>query len=162
MHLIYHLVDFPSLFFLYTFKMASRRGAALIAPLAQGIARPRNLSTLSRPLRTKLFSPHSSSRAAIGNYLIPSVTTAQRQHSVRYASDVAHDLELAQTPLYDLHLSYGAKIVPFGGYAMPVLYKDLSLVESHNWTREKASLFDVSHMYVTESNCTLNSPPKLF
>ncbi|KAL9092304.1 MAG: hypothetical protein Q9165_004478 [Trypethelium subeluteriae] len=37
-------------------------------------------------------------------------------------------------------------MVPFGGYEMPVQYNDLSLAESHNWTREKASLFDVSHM----------------
>ncbi|KAK7541435.1 hypothetical protein IWX46DRAFT_621351 [Phyllosticta citricarpa] len=130
--------------------MASRRGLSLIAPLAHGSARPRNLSTLSRPLRTKLLSPHGSSPAPIANYLIPSATCtctiALQQPSVRYVSDVAHDFQLAQTPLYDLHLSYGAKIVPFGGYAMPVLYKDLSLVDSHNWTREKASLFDVSHM----------------
>jgi aminomethyltransferase len=38
--------------------------------------------------------------------------------------------------------------VPFGGYSMPVQYSDLSIVESHHWTREKASLFDVGHMYV--------------
>lgn len=38
-------------------------------------------------------------------------------------------------------------MVEFGGYAMPVQYSDLSIVDSHNWTREKGSLFDVSHMY---------------
>lgn len=37
-------------------------------------------------------------------------------------------------------------MVPFAGYSMPLQYKDLSHVESHHWTREKASLFDVSHM----------------
>ncbi|KAH0555642.1 hypothetical protein GP486_006413 [Trichoglossum hirsutum] len=37
-------------------------------------------------------------------------------------------------------------MIPFAGYLMPVQYGDLSLVESHNWTREKASLFDVSHI----------------
>lgn len=37
-------------------------------------------------------------------------------------------------------------MVPFGGYYMPVQYDDLSIVESHLWTRSKASLFDVSHM----------------
>ncbi|KAI9682585.1 MAG: Aminomethyltransferase, mitochondrial [Bathelium mastoideum] len=37
-------------------------------------------------------------------------------------------------------------MVPFGGYLMPVQYSDLSIVESHKWTREKASLFDVGHM----------------
>jgi len=38
-------------------------------------------------------------------------------------------------------------MVPFAGYSMPVQYSDLSLSESHNWTREKCSLFDVGHMY---------------
>jgi len=37
-------------------------------------------------------------------------------------------------------------MVPFGGYSMPVQYEDLSIAESHKWTRTKASLFDVSHM----------------
>ena len=53
---------------------------------------------------------------------------------------------LSRTPLHDLHIAHGAKMVPFGGYSMPVQYDGLSLIESHNWTREKASLFDVSHM----------------
>lgn len=38
-------------------------------------------------------------------------------------------------------------MVPFAGYSMPVQYSDLSVGESHAWTREKASLFDVGHMY---------------
>ncbi|KAF2771691.1 glycine cleavage system T protein [Teratosphaeria nubilosa] len=37
-------------------------------------------------------------------------------------------------------------MVPFGGYSMPVQYSDLGVGESHIWTREKASLFDVGHM----------------
>jgi aminomethyltransferase len=45
-----------------------------------------------------------------------------------------------------LHVEHGAKMVPFAGFDMPLQYADLSHVESHMWTREKASLFDVSHM----------------
>jgi aminomethyltransferase len=63
---------------------------------------------------------------------------------LRYASS---DSQPAKTGLYDLHASHGAKFVPFAGYQMPVQYSDLSISESHNWTREKASLFDVGHMY---------------
>jgi len=37
-------------------------------------------------------------------------------------------------------------MVPFGAFSMPVQYSDLSVGESHKWTREKASLFDVGHM----------------
>lgn len=58
------------------------------------------------------------------------------------SSDVS---ALLRTPLYDLHVSLGARMVAFAGYAMPVQYKDGILAE-HRWTREKAGLFDVSHM----------------
>lgn len=53
---------------------------------------------------------------------------------------------LKKTALYDLHLAHGAKMVPFGGFQMPVQYSGLSVSESHKFTRTNASLFDVSHM----------------
>jgi aminomethyltransferase len=52
---------------------------------------------------------------------------------------------LRRTPLYDLHVSLGARIVPFAGYEMPVQYPT-GIIAEHNWTRERAGLFDVSHM----------------
>ncbi len=52
---------------------------------------------------------------------------------------------LARTPLFDLHVALGAKMVPFAGYEMPVHYPAGTLAE-HRHTREKAGLFDVSHM----------------
>ena len=52
---------------------------------------------------------------------------------------------LLHTPLYDLHLELGAKMVPFAGYAMPVQYP-LGLMKEHLHTRAAAGLFDVSHM----------------
>ncbi|ROW00314.1 hypothetical protein VMCG_07215 [Cytospora schulzeri] len=54
--------------------------------------------------------------------------------------------DLPKTALYDLHLAHGAKMVPFGGFQMPVQYSSLSVSESHKFTRTHASLFDVSHM----------------
>lgn len=53
--------------------------------------------------------------------------------------------DLNRTPLYDLHVAQGAKMVPFAGYAMPVQY-GLGVMKEHLWTREHAGLFDVSHM----------------
>lgn len=50
-----------------------------------------------------------------------------------------------KTPLYDLHLSLGAKMVPFAGYEMPVQYP-LGVMGEHMHVRQKAGLFDVSHM----------------
>lgn len=54
---------------------------------------------------------------------------------------------LRRTALYNLHVENKATMVPFGGYSMPVRYADLNISESHHWTRNKASLFDVGHMY---------------
>lgn len=52
---------------------------------------------------------------------------------------------LKTTPLDALHREYGAKMVPFAGYAMPVQYKD-GVLKEHLHTRAAAGLFDVSHM----------------
>ena len=52
---------------------------------------------------------------------------------------------LRRTPLYALHLELGGKMVPFAGYEMPVQYP-AGILKEHLHTREKAGLFDVSHM----------------
>ncbi|MDR2005991.1 MAG: glycine cleavage system aminomethyltransferase GcvT [Acidaminococcales bacterium] len=49
-----------------------------------------------------------------------------------------------KTPLYQIHLDAGAKMVEFGGWLMPVQYS--GIVEEHHAVRQKAGLFDVSHM----------------
>ena len=46
--------------------------------------------------------------------------------------------------LHDTHVALGAKMVPFAGYVMPVSYSSIS--QEHLCVREKAGLFDVSHM----------------
>ena len=52
---------------------------------------------------------------------------------------------LRQTPLTDLHVAEGGRMVPFGGYSMPVQYPE-GILKEHLWTRENAGAFDVSHM----------------
>ena len=52
---------------------------------------------------------------------------------------------LLTVPLNDLHVSLGARMVPFAGYAMPVQYPS-GLMAEHHHTRTAAGLFDVSHM----------------
>jgi aminomethyltransferase len=52
---------------------------------------------------------------------------------------------LKQTPLHALHLSLGARMVPFAGYDMPVQYP-AGVLKEHLHTRAAAGLFDVSHM----------------
>lgn len=50
-----------------------------------------------------------------------------------------------KTPLYDAHVEAGGKIVPFGGYLLPVQYKT-GVIKEHMAVRTEAGLFDVSHM----------------
>uniref|UniRef100_UPI0026314093 glycine cleavage system aminomethyltransferase GcvT n=1 Tax=uncultured Ruegeria sp. TaxID=259304 RepID=UPI0026314093 len=50
-----------------------------------------------------------------------------------------------RTPLYSLHVELGGKLVDFAGWEMPVQYP-LGIMGEHRQCREKAALFDVSHM----------------
>lgn len=52
---------------------------------------------------------------------------------------------LKKTPLHDLHVELGAKLVPFAGWEMPVQYP-AGIIAEHAACREGAALFDVSHM----------------
>ncbi|WP_201861132.1 glycine cleavage system aminomethyltransferase GcvT [Microvirga soli] len=61
-------------------------------------------------------------------------------------AEPAHsDEPLLKTPLHAEHVALGARMVPFAGYDMPVQYPT-GIMTEHNWTREHAGLFDVSHM----------------
>lgn len=60
-----------------------------------------------------------------------------------FDKDVGMD-DLKHTPLFDLHVGLGARMVPFAGYAMPVQFE--GVMAEHLHTRAAAGLFDVSHM----------------
>ncbi len=53
-------------------------------------------------------------------------------------------MELRETPLAFRHVALGGRLVPFSGWNMPVQYS--GIVEEHKAVRERAGLFDVSHM----------------
>ena len=53
-------------------------------------------------------------------------------------------MTIRKTPLYQSHIDRGAKMVEFGGWMMPVQYS--GIVDEHHAVRQKAGLFDVSHM----------------
>jgi len=69
---------------------------------------------------------------------------------------------LKRTPLYDAHLALGAKMVEFGGWEMPVQYS--GIVQEHHAVRQRAGLFDVSHMgeFVLKGPDALAAVQKLF
>ncbi|MFP3381544.1 glycine cleavage system aminomethyltransferase GcvT, partial [Bacillus sp. SIMBA_069] len=50
---------------------------------------------------------------------------------------------LKRTPLFPLYANYGAKVIDFGGWELPVQFS--SIIEEHHAVRTLAGLFDVSH-----------------
>jgi aminomethyltransferase len=62
---------------------------------------------------------------------------------------------LKTTPLFERHVASNGRMVPFGGYSLPVQYPS-GIMAEHKWTREQAGLFDVSHM--GPSFLVLNNP----
>ncbi len=61
--------------------------------------------------------------------------------------------QLQRTPLFDVHNALNARMVPFGGWEMPVQYE--GILKEHAHTREAASIFDISHMgeFIIEGDC---------
>jgi aminomethyltransferase len=64
---------------------------------------------------------------------------------VRLLLESAEPAPLRHTPLYELHVNRGARMVGFAGYEMPVQYPT-GIIAEHLHVRAKAGLFDVSHM----------------
>src|SRR5581483_12395727 len=62
----------------------------------------------------------------------------------RWSTEALVDTPLKRTPLYDAHLKAGARMVPFGGWEMPVQYT--GIIEENRRVRAAVGLFDVSHM----------------
>jgi aminomethyltransferase len=71
--------------------------------------------------------------------------SASERRDDRQTVPAAPENALKRTPLYDVHSALGAKIVPFAGFEMPVQYPT-GITAEHKAVREKAGLFDVSHM----------------
>ncbi|KIV98839.1 glycine cleavage system T protein [Verruconis gallopava] len=132
--------------------MSARRGIGLARSLSRDLRSQRSLSTAAqlrvaasaaqRPRRR----PCAPARPSPASAALPS--TCWRGEVRSASSDAATSAAAApkKTPLYDFHVSKGGKMVEFGGFSMPVTYSDMTISESSLWTRENASLFDVSHM----------------
>ena len=77
-------------------------------------------------------------------------TAEDRQQTADNRGQTAEDSgALRRTALYETHKAMGARMVPFGGWDMPVWYTSAS--EEHAAVRKTAGLFDVSHMGVLEA-----------
>jgi len=92
---------------------------------------------------TNLAGMRSAALLVTRRHVRMTVPTVQRCYAALHTSASVSD---AKTGLYDFHVKHGAKIVPFGGYSMPLTYEGVGQVASHKHVREHAGLFDVGHM----------------
>jgi aminomethyltransferase len=69
----------------------------------------------------------------------------QRRHPGAVVTVAQATTSLSRTPLHDLHIQLGARMVPFSGYEMPLQYAN-GILKEHLHVRASAGLFDVSHM----------------
>ena len=120
-------------------------------PAAVQHGRPRRLLPPSTTERARAIGTSSSlpvTRNRLRQPALASASSSPAPAPARHASSSAApgSETLQKTGLYDLHLAHGAKMVPFGGFHMPVQYSALSVSQSHVFTRTQASIFDVGHM----------------
>src|SRR5260370_29518225 len=78
--------------------------------------------------------------------MLSHITTVGRagEARLRMSEHDATATSLKRTPLFETHRALGARLVEFSGWEMPVQYS--SILEEHRAVRERAGLFDVSHM----------------
>ncbi|KAH6695363.1 hypothetical protein F5X68DRAFT_198327 [Plectosphaerella plurivora] len=116
---------------------------------SRALTRPSTLRTtrLATQCLTSPFTAQSRafSRVTPSSQRVTAPTTSSPSQR-RWASTTNKAEALSKTPLYEAHQTAGAKMAPFAGFAMPLEYPGQSHQESHHWTRNNASLFDVSHM----------------
>ncbi|WOO82300.1 putative aminomethyltransferase, mitochondrial [Vanrija pseudolonga] len=95
-----------------------------------------------------MLAARSSSRATVVALERLAATPATGRLVLRSLSTSAPAWadKLKRTPLYDFNVKNGGKMVPFAGWDMPLSYGDVGQVAAHKHVREKAGLFDVSHM----------------
>lgn len=97
----------------------------------------RNFQTTTVSFESGITTPVTAEHAPPG-----SITTSATEP----VPPLSEKRSPSTTPLHQLHLSRGAKMVPFAGYSMPLMYPPQTHISEHNFTRSHASIFDVSHM----------------
>ena len=85
------------------------------------------------------FYDAETHRALVQPAAVPASRTRKERGRLRVS-----DEPLRRTALFDVHRALGARIVPFGGFEMPVQYT--GILAEHNAVRKRAGMFDLSHM----------------
>lgn len=121
------------------------------------VVRTAGRSVLPRHLAARVVASASAHNASAASSLRDGLVGSRQLHSssTRAADTKSEAMSSPSTPLtdalsktglYDFHVKNGGKMVPFGGYLMPLTYGDVGQVASHHHVRTHAGLFDVGHM----------------
>jgi glycine hydroxymethyltransferase len=92
----------------------------------------------------------SAAIAAEKPYFIGSDKHGEGEALPEFVWNEPEDPPLLTTTLHETHVAMGGRMVPFGGYDMPVWYT--SVMEEHTAVRQTAGLFDATHMGVFEAS----------
>ncbi|MBE3046748.1 glycine cleavage system aminomethyltransferase GcvT, partial [Candidatus Bathyarchaeota archaeon] len=121
-----------------------------LLPLSRSTLAPAKHLAARAPIR--LYYPPTTAMARLRSVLRPLArsTLAPAKHlplaSIRLSSTSRNTADLKKSPLHDLHIAHGGKMVHFAGYTLPKKYGRHTAEHSHLFTRKHASLFDASHM----------------
>ncbi|MBK6711853.1 MAG: glycine cleavage system aminomethyltransferase GcvT [Chloroflexi bacterium] len=94
--------------------------------------------------------PDPEAIAATKPYFIGCETYSSGEALPAFTWEEPADPPMKRTKLYDTHVAMGGRMIPFGGYEMPVWYSSVS--EEHQAVRETAGLFDATHMGVFDAS----------
>src|SRR5579863_1264983 len=129
-----------------------RRGdgpSPLPSPLAAAVTARARAGHEQGTSRARAGHEQGTSRARAGHEQVTSRSRegsgmSQDSQESTMAGVTISPAGLKRTPLFDIHRDLGARLVEFGGWEMPVQYS--GILEEHKAVRERAGLFDVSHM----------------
>ena len=98
---------------------------------------------VSAVARRELFLRCRNASPPVQPAALPAPRARQSRRRLRLRL-IVDDEPLRRTALFDVHRALGARIVPFGGFEMPVQYA--GILAEHDAVRQRAGLFDLSHM----------------
>lgn len=169
-------VDVDRFHLLFADKEDARKTAVWLSDLSDGYVEFSDLyAQLPGPVAVKLVAPENllekGAEAVMGSVLELSKTLNKEEDPETFADtkpffigsenraggealaaftwEEPEDPPMLRTKLYDTHVEMGGRMIPFGGYEMPVWYSSVS--EEHAAVREAAGLFDATHMGVFDA-----------
>jgi glycine hydroxymethyltransferase len=125
-------------------------GYVLFSDVYAKLAGPVVVSTLADGGDTAVATPDPAAVVAAKPFFIGADKHSAGEALPAFTWSEPADPPMKRTKLYDTHVAMGGRMIPFGGYEMPVWYSSVS--EEHQAVREAAGLFDATHMGVFDAS----------